>query len=211
MGLTTDIATLINLERPHWEEISRRIPAWHPRCEDPPAGGQTGGQGGSGGGSGTGTPAPPADPKAQAAVDAAYEKLRAAETERDELRKQIAAAKRDKLGDVEKLQAELQEAKDEAEKLKGAAAETTRQETIVEIAESMKFKNPKAAKRFVLADATTTKQIKAALTEAVEDIPELIASGSAPPPVNGAPGTGGSMNQQMNAQIRRAAGRGIAA
>ena len=211
MGLTTDISTLINLERPHWEEISRRIPAWHPRCEDPPAGGGAGGQGGSGGGSGTGTADPPADPKAQAAVDKAYEKLRAAETERDDLKKQVAAAARDKLGDLEKLQAELADTKAEAEKLKADAAEVTRLETVVEIAESMKFKNPKAAKRFVPADATTTKQIKAALTEAVEDIPELIASGSAPPPVNPGGGTGGSMNQVMNAQIRRAAGRGIAA
>ena len=75
----------------------------------------------------------------------------------------------------------------------------------------MKFKNPKAAKRFVPADATTTKQIKKALEEAIEDIPELIASGAAPPPVNGAAGGGGSMNQKMNAEIRRAAGRGIAA
>lgn len=200
------IQQLVAFERPTWGDISRGIPAWHPVCEDPPGDDGTGGDDGADGVDAKDTA--PKD-KAQAAVDKAYEKLREAEKENRELKARVTAGERAKMDDLEKAKAEAADRAAEAGVLQGRLDDIERKADITELAKTMKFKKPEAAARFVPAEAKTTKQIKAALEEAVEDIPELIGTGATPPPVNG-PGGGptGSPNQRMNSMLRRAAGRG---
>lgn len=48
------IAELIEIERATWPAISARIPAWHPRAEDPPGSGDGSGDGSGAGGDGQG-------------------------------------------------------------------------------------------------------------------------------------------------------------
>lgn len=199
------IQQLVTIERPTWGDISRGIPAWHPVCEGDDGDDGTGGDDGADGADAKDTA--PKD-KAQAAVDKAYEKLREAEKENRELKARATAAERAKMDDLEKARAEAADRAAEAGVLRGQLDAIERSGTIEEMATSMKFKKPRAAVRFVPADAKTTKQIKAALEEAIEDIPELIGTGATPPPVNSGGGPAGSPNQRMNSMLRRAAGRG---
>lgn len=200
------IQQLVAFERPTWGDVSRGIPAWHPVCEDPPGDDGTGGDDGADGADGS-KGDPPKD-KAQAAVDKAYEKLREAEKENRELKARATAAERAKMDDLEKAKAEAADRAAEAGVLQGRLDEIEWRGNVEEIATSMKFKKPRVAVRFVPTEAKTTKQIKAALTEASEDIPELIGTGATPPPVNPGGGSAGSPNQRMNSMLRRAAGRG---
>lgn len=209
------VVDLIMAEMAEQETWETYIPVWHPRNEgegDGDGGGDGGdGSGGEGDGNGSGDGGDTrteAERAAQAAVDAAYAKLRDAEKERDRYKADLTKAQRNSMGDLEKAQAEAEDARLEAAALQEKLDKIERDETISEYAKSMKFKNPEKAARFVPADATDAKSIRAALKEATKDIPELVTSGAPPPPVNGGGGDGGSVNSRMNAAIRQAAGRG---
>lgn len=191
-------------EQSLWETC---IPAWHPtNRQDPPAD----------------LPAdPPADPPAndppdtrteaekaaQAAVDTAYEKLRAAEKERDTYKAAATKLERQGMGDLEKAQREAEDARLEAAALQEKLDDIDWSSEVAEVATAMKFKNPAAAKRFVDKTSRTTADIRKALKAAVVDIPELVGEGTPPPPINDDKKNGGGENSRMNSMIRQAAGR----
>lgn len=195
-------------EQSLWETS---IPAWHPRCDGTDAGDGSGdgsgdgdGTGGTGDGdTGDGTPDP-----AQAAVDAAYAKLRDAEKERDRLKGELTKAQRKDLEENERLKAELEDARLESAALQEKVDRAERARTIETIATTMKFKKPAVASRFVDSDVTDEKGIKDALKDAIKDIPELVGDGAPPPPINNDDkNNNGSQNARMNAALRKAAGR----
>lgn len=192
-------------EQSLWETS---IPAWHPRCDGTDAGDGSGDGSGDGDGTGDtgdgdGTPDP-----AQAAVDAAYAKLRDAEKERDRLKGELTKAQRKDLEENERLKAELEDARLEAASLQEKVDRAERAKTIEAIATTMKFKKPAVASRFVDSDVTDEKGIKDALKEAIKDIPELVGDGAPPPPINNDDkNNNGSQNARMNAALRKAAGR----
>ena len=189
-----------------WEEISHGIPAWHPRMEGDGDDGSGDGDGTDDGDAGDGD----GDGKdaAQIAVDKAHAKLREAEKERDKLKAELNKATRKDMEETERLKAELEDARLEAASLQDKIDKAERVQTIKNIAEAMKFKKPGVASRFVDADVTDEKGIRAALKAAIADIPELVGSGTPPPPINpDNKDNNGSQNARMNAALRKAAGR----
>jgi hypothetical protein len=185
-----------------WET---HIPAWHPTNDGTDAGGDP--------------PAdppkdPPADPPddkadaAQAAVDAAYAKLREVEKERDKLKSDNTKLTRAGMDELERTKQELEDARLEAAALQEKADEVEREKEVVELAKGLKFRKPEKAMRFVSKDSKDAKAIKADLKEALEDFPELGGEAPPPPPVNdGGKNGGGAANARMNSVIRRMAGR----
>ena len=202
------IQYLAQQERPLWEEISRGIPAWHPTNDGTDAGGDDGdGSGGDGNGDGNGNGSGGGD-ATQAAVDAAYAKLRAVEKERDKLKSDNTKLTRAGMDELERIKQELEDARLEAASLQEAADERDREKEVIALATTLKFKKPDKAMRFVGKDSKDTKAIKADLKEALEDFPELSGEGPPPPPVNDGSENGGKpSNARMNSVIRRMAGR----
>jgi hypothetical protein len=201
-----EVANLIQQEMAEQAKWEIHIPAWHPtnRVENPPADPPVN------------PPVnPPKDPPvnppkddAQAAVDAAYAKLREAEKERDRLAAIVKKGERSGMEETERLKAEAEDARNEAAALQEKLDEIEWRGTVQEVATTLKFRNAAMALKFVDKDSTDAKAIKKDLEAAIKDIPELVKSDAPPPPVNdGTKNTNGSENDRMNAALRKAAGR----
>lgn len=185
------------------------VPSWHPRNEGEGEGGGEGGEGTGQGEGGTGEDTrTDAEKAAQAAVDAAYEKLRAAEKERDTYKATATKLERQGLGEVEKAQRAAEDARLEAAALQEKLDSIEREKVVTSVATTLKFKKPSIALKFVEAGSTDEKSIRRDLADAIKDIPELVTEGAPPPPVNGGnQNNNGSMNARMNSALRKAAGR----
>jgi hypothetical protein len=217
-----DLNSLIMAEMAEQATWSASIPAWHPRNDGSDAG-DAGGKGSDGSGDGAGGNASgddagsgdggdggktPAEIAAQAAVDAAYTKLRDAEKERDRYKADLTKKEREGLDELERTKQELADARAEAQASADKLAGIERGGLIKTLAATMEFKYPDKAAKFVPADATDEKSIKAALTETLKDFPELKGSAAPPPPINSdSKNNNGSENARMNAALRTAAGR----
>lgn len=214
------VLDLIMAEMAEQATWTTSIPAWHPRNEgddsgsgdgDGDGGGDTGGTGdddGSGAGDKDGQKGGDKD-AAQAAVDAAYAKLREAEKERDRLAAEVRKRDRAGMEETERLKAEAEDARNEAAALQEKLDQIEWKGTVEDIAKGLNFKKPSYATRFVETTTTDPKAIKKELEAAIKDIPELAGSATPPPPVNDdVKNNTGSENDRMNNALRAAAGRG---
>lgn len=198
-------------EQSLWET---HIPAWHPRNETTDTTTSTdtstddAGDTGDDNGDDDGTDGTPAEQAAQAAVNVAYAKLREAEKERDQFKAQATKLGRAGMEENDRLKAEADDARNEAAALQERLDTIEWTGNVTSVAETLNFKKPSLAVKFVETTTTDTKGIKKELEAALKDIPELAGSKEPPPPVNDTNQNTGSMNQRMNNALRAASGRG---
>jgi hypothetical protein len=180
--------------------------------------GEAGGGGGTGGSgnppqSGS-TPPPANNPPATGGDDPvakAYEKLREAEKERDQLKAQVTQFEREKLPEADRAKQEAADAKARAEKAEAELAETKTRVKAEKVATQAGFRAPGVAVDLLMfrkVDLSTDAKITSALNDLAKEDPGMV--GTPPPsggPINPQNGQQPVGNSGFNAAIRSAAGR----
>lgn len=205
-----ELKDLLQTEMAEQLQWTTLIPAWHPRNEEPKPGESPKPDPANP----AGPPKPPeneppkvpGDPAASAAVASAYEKLRAAEKERDDAKKD---AKK-----VPALQSELDQVRAENADLKKQALEGAAATAITSMARQLGYHKPERAMNALKAytdidpvTLDTEEKVKKALTDLAAAEKYLV--GESPPsggPVHQAGQQQGG-HAAVNQALRRASGR----